>query len=68
MKNDPNEMHNIVHEHVKALQTEPLQHKKMMSVIASIEKRVKQKMSAVAKKNKPLDKEVEDQLKALGYL
>jgi len=68
LKKDPNETHNIAHLYLKARHTISLQQKKMMSVIAAIEKLVKQKMSAAAKKNKPLDKEVEGQLESLGYL
>ncbi len=59
--NDPDEKHNIAQTH-----REP--GKKMMPVLLDIVKKVKQKMAARGKKNTPLDKEVEEQLKSLGYL
>ncbi len=70
LENDPYEMHNIniAYPHINDQQAVPFQRKKMLSVIAAIEKQIKQKMSAIAKKNKSLDKEVEEQLKSLGYL
>jgi len=68
LENDPSEMHNIAYPAINDRHAVPLQRKKMMSVIAAIEKQIKQQMSAIAKKKKSLDKEVEEQLKSLGYL
>ena len=42
--------------------------KKIMPVIIEISRRIKQKTAAGDSDNRPLDKEVEDQLKSLGYL
>lgn len=61
LENDPDEKHNIARTH-----REP--GKKMMPVLLDIVKKVKQKMAAKGKKTTPLDKEVEEQLKSLGYL
>jgi arylsulfatase A-like enzyme len=68
LENDPYEMNNIAYPPINDPQAVPLHRKKMMSVIAAIEKKIKQKMSEIAKKKKSLDKEVEEQLKSLGYL
>lgn len=60
LKKDPYEKHNIAYTH-------PGLRKKMMPVILKIERLIKKKLSSKRKK-KSLDKEVEDQLKELGYL
>lgn len=41
---------------------------KYMPVMVKLQKFIRQKLAAAGKKNKPLDKEVEEQLKSLGYL
>ncbi|MCP5103242.1 MAG: sulfatase-like hydrolase/transferase, partial [bacterium] len=61
LKEDPGEINDISPTH-------PELKKKMMPIILEIVKQVKQKIAAGEKKNRPLDKEVEDQLKSLGYL
>ncbi len=60
LTDDPAEIRNIVDTH-KRLKD------KMMPVILEIHKKILQRLSGRGKK-KPLDKEVEDQLKSLGYL
>jgi arylsulfatase A-like enzyme len=61
LENDPQEKQNIA-------ETQPELKKKMMKIIIAAERLIKQKLSNKKNKNKPLDKEVEDQLKSLGYL
>ncbi len=58
---DPGETRNIVHTH-------PALKKKMMPVIVEIDRLIKRKIAHAKKSGKPLDKEVEAQLKSLGYL
>lgn len=60
LKDDPDETRNIVDNHQRLKD-------KMMPVILEIRKKILQRLSARGKK-KPLDKEVEEQLKSLGYL
>ncbi|NIM13413.1 MAG: sulfatase-like hydrolase/transferase [Candidatus Aminicenantes bacterium] len=60
LKDDPDETRNIVDNHQRLRD-------KMMPVILEIRKKILERLSAREKK-KPLDKEVEEQLKSLGYL
>ena len=58
---DPGETTNIVSTHGRIKD-------KLMPVLLKIRKTIRQRTAAMGKNKKPLDKEVEEQLKSLGYL
>jgi choline-sulfatase len=61
LKNDPNETLNLARTHNKIKE-------RMMAVILKIRKIIDHKLSTGKKAKKNMDKEVEEQLKSLGYL
>ncbi|MCP5046071.1 MAG: sulfatase-like hydrolase/transferase [bacterium] len=61
LNKDPGEINNIA-------AAFPRVKEKMMPLLLRIQKIIRQRIAAQGKKEKPLDKEVEEQLKSLGYL